>query len=44
MALYADGVLASPTIPFIVFFNIGLAIVPLGNLVIWVINCLLNSF
>jgi preflagellin peptidase FlaK len=44
MALYADGVLASPTIPFIVFFTVGLAIVPLGNLVIWVISCLLNSF
>ena len=43
-ALYGDGVLASPTIPFILFFTVGLAIVPLGNLVIWAITCLLNSF
>jgi len=42
--LYADGVLASPTIPFVVFFTAGLAIVPLGNLVIWAITCLLDSF
>jgi len=36
--LYSDGVLASPTIPFIVFFTFGLALLPLGNLVFWVVQ------
>lgn len=32
--LYTDGVLASPTIPFIVFLTLGVALLPLGNLVL----------
>ncbi len=40
--LYKKGVLASPTIPFIVFFTFALALAPLGNLIIWTITCLLN--
>jgi len=35
--LYKKGVLASPTIPTIVFFTIALAITPLGNIFIWAI-------
>jgi Flp pilus assembly protein protease CpaA len=32
--LYKNGVLASPTMPFIIFFTLALAIMPLGNLAI----------
>jgi len=38
--LYKKGVLASPTIPTIVFFTIALAIVPLGNLFILAVTLL----
>ena len=31
--IYADGVLATPTLPMIVFLTIGLALTPLGNLI-----------
>jgi hypothetical protein len=39
---YKKGVLASPTIPTIVFFTIALAIAPLGNLFFWAITLLLG--
>jgi hypothetical protein len=35
--LYKKGVLASPTIPTLIFFTIALAIAPLGNLFLWAI-------
>jgi hypothetical protein len=38
--LYKKGVLASPTIPTIIFFTIALAITPLGNLFFWAITLL----
>ena len=31
--LYSDGVLASPTLPFIIFFGLALALLPIGNIV-----------
>jgi hypothetical protein len=38
--LYKKDVLASPTIPTIVFFTIALTITPLGNLFFWTITLL----
>jgi len=38
--LYKNGVLASPTIPTIVFFTIALAVAPLGNLFLWIVALL----
>ncbi|MBO3809759.1 MAG: prepilin peptidase [Candidatus Brockarchaeota archaeon] len=38
--LYSDGVLASPTIPMIVFLTLGLALLPVGNLVFTAIHLL----
>jgi hypothetical protein len=32
-SIYKDGVLASPTIPLIVFLAVGLTLTPLGNLI-----------
>ena len=40
--LYKNGVLATPTMPFIIFFVLALALVPLGNLILWAISCLLK--
>jgi len=36
--LYADGVVASPTIPFIVLLLFGLMLLPFGNLVFWLVK------
>ena len=38
--LYKTGVLASPTIPSIVFFAIAIAVAPLGSLFLWMITLL----
>ncbi len=38
--LYSDGVLASPTIPMIAFLALGLALLPMGNLVFILIQSL----
>lgn len=38
---YRDGVLASPTIPMIVFMSLGFALLPIGNLMLGLIaSCL----
>jgi len=38
--LHKKGVLASPTIPTIVFFTIALAVAPVGNLFLWTVTIL----
>ena len=38
--LYGDGVLASPTIPMIMFLTIGVALLPIGNLIFAVLRVL----
>lgn len=40
--LFKNGVLATPTMPFIIFFTTGLAIAPMGNLVVFTIRFLLK--
>lgn len=36
--LYKNGVLATPTMPFIIFFTLTLILMPLGNLILWIIS------
>jgi Flp pilus assembly protein protease CpaA len=36
--LFKKGMLATPTIPFIIFFAIALALIPLGNRNLWIIS------
>lgn len=40
--LFKNGVLATPTMPFIMFFTTGLAMAPMGNLVVFTIRFLLK--
>jgi len=40
--IYVDGLLASPTIPLIIFITIGLVLLPCGNVFFWLISSVLN--
>jgi len=42
--LYRDGVLASPTIPMIVFYTLGLMLLPLGNLILLFLQAIVNLY
>lgn len=42
-SLYEDGVLASPTVPMIVFFTLGLMLLPLGNIPLLFLQILLQA-
>lgn len=42
--LYSDGVLATPTIPFITFITAGFMLIPVGDLILTLVSAVINSF